>query len=114
VLVWTTTLINVPQTIWVDNGTRWVVTLGNYCDGSLDHAHALTVYGQQGQLVADWSLKELVPDLAKHITFIEAHTPWTSAAALRFEAPFDELRVVFPWGESKVVSRKLSEPQPAR
>jgi len=105
-LVWTATLANVPQTIWIDPIGRWVVTLGNHCNSPSDQEHALTVYDERGRLIADWTLNELVPDLHKHVSVFEVHTPWTSEAPLRFEAPFNELRVIFPWGESKVVSRK--------
>jgi hypothetical protein len=105
VLVWTARLVNVPQTVWVDSGGRWIVTLGNYCNSPSDQEHALTVYDNAGQLIADWSLRELVPNLLDHVNRFEVHTPWTSSARLRFEAPFNELRVFFPWGESKVVNR---------
>ncbi len=104
-LVWTTTLVNVPDRVWVDPIGRWVVTLGNYCNSPSAQEHALTVYDHAGQLIADWTLRELVPNLGDHVKAFELHAPWTSSAQLRFEAPFNELRVFFPWGESKVVSR---------
>jgi hypothetical protein len=78
-----------------------------------DHDHALTVYDERGTVIADWRLNELVPDLQKHAMVFEVHTPWTSAAPLRFEAPFDELRVTFPWGESKVVNRPPGFKEPS-
>jgi hypothetical protein len=104
-LVWTAKLVNVPASVWVDSGGRWVVTRGNYCNSPSVQDHALTVYDASGTLIADWKLDELVPDLRKHVTAFEVHTPWTSTAHLRFEAPFNELRVFFPWGESKVINR---------
>ena len=104
-LVWTTTLVNVPEAVWVDPHGRWVVTLGNFCNSPSAEEHALTVYDHTGQLIADWTLRQLVPNLVEHLKVVEVHTPWTSSAQLRFEAPFNELRVFFPWGESKVVNR---------
>ena len=103
-LVWTTTLVNVPERVWVDPIGRWVVTLGNFCNSPSAEEHALTVYDHTGQLIADWTLRQLAPNLRDHGGVFNADTPWTSSAQLRFEAPFDELLVFFPWGESKVVN----------
>jgi hypothetical protein len=104
-LLWTATLVNEPARIWVDAAGRWIVTLGNFCNAASDHDHALTVYDRSGKVIADWRLNELVPELYKYSGPSELHTPWTSVAPLRFEAPFDDLRVIFPWGESKIVNR---------
>jgi hypothetical protein len=104
-LVWTATLVNVPQTVWVDSGGRWIVTLGNYCNSPSDQEHALTVYGHTGQLIADWTLRGLVPNLLDHVKGLAVDAPWTATASLWFDAPRDELRVYFPWGESKVVNQ---------
>jgi hypothetical protein len=104
-LLWTATLVNVPPAVWIDSGGRWLVTLGNYCN-SPSEEHALTVYDRTGQLIADWTLRDLVPDFSTHVTSVEVDTSWTSSAGLRFESTSaNELRVVLPWGESKVVSR---------
>jgi hypothetical protein len=100
-LVWTAALENQPQQVWVDPGGRWIVTRGSYCDGTSSE-HALVVYGDAGNLLRDWRLEELVS--ADRVTIVEPHTPWTVLTPLRFESQFNELRVIFPWGESRMIT----------
>lgn len=105
-LVWSASLPVVPHAVWVDGGARWVVTRGEYCKGGgKDQEHAVNVYDEQGALIRELRRSELVSDddYARRVSIVEAHTPWSASAGIRIEPHGDELRLILPWGESRVL-----------
>jgi hypothetical protein len=104
-IVWRRALINNPAVAFVDDGGRWVVTVGNRCSSS--QAHAVTVYDAAGHMVRDLGLGDVL--LADEVSRVRTEPDSGSRALFRVggRIEFEDAgpSLVLPWGRRARVLR---------
>jgi len=87
-VIWDRTLVNVPDRVYISDDGKHVVTIDTYMYRG--GAHSLVVYDDQGNVLADYSLEDILQsaeiELLVPATTSSRH--WASIAA--FEITFDD------------------------
>lgn len=110
-IVWQAKLVNTPHQVIVDDEGKYVATIDTY--GILGYAHALVIYGDQGKVIRDFKLEELLSkdEIAK-IDRSESSRVWADKADFKLESGHLVLRL--SWGKAvrvELASGKVMEPQ---
>ena len=98
-VMWSRELVNIPVRAFVaDDGTH-VVTLDTWA--KLGYEHSLGIYGEQGAVVADYSLDALLPadEIARSVRHTATTRPWLQDAAISFDERGDAIVIALHWGK---------------
>jgi hypothetical protein len=84
-VVWQARLINTPHRVLVDDDGQSVVTIDTY--GRLGFAHSLVIYGEQGKLVRDFELEDLLTkeEIENKVSRSVSSRHWTDGADFKID-----------------------------
>jgi hypothetical protein len=108
-IVWQARLVNTPHQVVVDDEGKFVATIDTY--GILGFAHSLVVYGDQGQVLGDLRLEDLLSqeEIDTKVPRSESSRPWADRADARIESGLLVIRLA--WGKTlkvELASGKLA------
>jgi len=105
-VVWNRELVNIPVRAFVADDGKYVVTLDTWA--KLGYEHALVIYGEQGNVVADYDLEALLPadDIARSVVQRVGSRHWLEGGAVSFDEGRSSLVITLHWG--KVLTVALS------
>jgi hypothetical protein len=114
-IVWQVRLVNTPHQAVVDEKGRFVATIDTY--GNLGFAHSLVIYGEQGQVICDFQLEDLLSkeEIETKLLHSEYSRCWAEHADFEFQD--DHLAIRLHWGKSlrvELASGKLSPTSPQK
>lgn len=113
-VVWQSKLVNTPHQVIVDDEGKFVATIDTY--GILGYAHALVIYGDQGKVIRDFKLEELLSkdEIASKIDHSESSRVWANSANFKIES--GHLFLHLSWGKTvrvELASGKLIGSEPS-
>jgi hypothetical protein len=90
-------LINTPHRVLVDDDGQAVVTIDTYA--RLGFAHSLVIYGEQGKLVRDFELEDLLTkeEIDGKVSRSVSSRHWTDGAAFKIEG--GHFVAILGWGK---------------
>lgn len=110
-IVWQGKLVNTPHQVVVDDEGKYLATIDTY--GILGYAHALVIYGDQGKIIRDFKLEEILSkdEIAK-LDHSESSRVWADKADFKIES--GHLVLQLRWGKTirvELASGKVLDPQ---
>jgi hypothetical protein len=104
-VVWTTELVNIPVQALVSDDGKYVVTLDTWFRGGYEHC--LVIYGEQGQVLADFNLEALLTrdEIANKVQQSFSSRNWLTGAKVGFNDRKNRVVITLRWG--KVISVAL-------
>lgn len=96
---WARDLVNIPVLAFVANDGKHVVTLDTWA--KLGYEHALVVYGENGAVVVDYDLEDLLSshDIASSVVHTMNARRWLQGATTAFDPGEDTFVIHLPWGK---------------
>lgn len=100
VAIWDKPLVNTPARVMVLDDGKHVVTVDTY--QQFGGEHSLVIYGQQGQVVADFKLEDLLTqdEIDKNVRKTVAFRYWTEKADVHAVPESDRVEIVLAWGRT--------------
>lgn len=96
-VIWRSELVNVPQDVFIAPGGKRVITIDTH--GHLGGQHALVVYGERGQVIADYEPGDFLnhDDIFRHITRSASSLHWARAVVFSFSHDKQQFLITPKW-----------------
>lgn len=119
-IVWQARLLNTPHQVIVDDTGKFVATIDSY--GNLGFAHAVVVYGDNGKVIRDFKLEELLTSNEIEANVLQSVSSRNWAYKASFQIEDGHLVARLEWGKTlrvdlsdgKVVASELRKGDDAR
>jgi hypothetical protein len=100
VVLWDKPLVNTPVRVIVLDDGKHVVTVDTF--SHMGWEHSLVIYGEQGQVVADFKLEDLLTpeEIEKNVPKTAAFRLWTEKADIRALLDANRVEIVLAWGRT--------------
>jgi hypothetical protein len=100
IVVWDKPLVNTPARVIVQGDGKHIVTVDTYQQFGSDHA--LVIYGEQGKVVADFKLEDLLTqdEIDKNVSKTVAFRYWTEKADVHTVPEFNRVDITLAWGRT--------------
>lgn len=110
-IVWSRELVNIPVRAFVTEDGKSVVTLDTWA--RLGYEHCLVIYGQEGRVVADYSLEDLLSsvDIAR-VLQTAGSRHWLMDGNVAFNGTQDRIVISLHWGKAIRLSLATGRVEP--
>ena len=98
--IWSRELVNIPVSAFITDDGKHVVTFDTWA--KLGYEHALVVYGEQGAVVVDYALEEILSaeEINKSVRQTIGARRWLQGATIAFATGDSEIVVGLQWGKT--------------
>lgn len=103
-VVWRQELLNIPHRVFVRDDGKYVVTIDTY--GNLGYDHSLVIYDEQGKVVKDLKLEDLLTadEIKNKVGRTVSSRFWTTDAEFSFDPPHlstpKHFNIKLKWGRT--------------
>jgi hypothetical protein len=105
-VMWSRELVNIPVKAFIADTGKHVVTFDTWA--KLGYEHALVVYGEQGDVIADYDLDALLSadEIDGRVVETVGGRRWLQDATIAFDSGDTAIVIRLPWG--KIIRVALS------